>query len=801
VRSSASRGVRVVVSVACCVIAMTVAPSANALVAGKGEEILRVVPGGTDVSCATGCASISYAVGRASFDLGRDAASSVRILVAAGSYDDHVTIPSGDTITITGAGADATVVRGGLSGTVFTVASGATATITDLTVTGGSAENGGGVSNSGTLTLQRDTVAFNAATGAQPSGGFGGGIFNQGTLELDDSTIEANQAQYRGAGVDSSSSIPADIMLERDAIIGNSVTGTSDDDRGAGLSFEGGIHFRTVSDSTIVDNTVLNNGAGGGIAVGFGAILRGDTIADNSAPAAGGVWTLAGSPVAEDTIIADNRGGDNCSFHGGTVSGHDLSNDSSCFDSTDGDLIDVDPRLGPLADNGGPTKTLAIGADSPAHNAATAEPSTPLVCSGTDQRGISRLQRGATRCDIGAYQVAIPTLYVANPGANSVTGYPPGLSGNLPPALALSGPDTGVNNPNGIAVDVTGEVFVANANANSITEYPAGASGDAAPSTTIAGPHTQLNDPQGLARDDAGHLFVANFGGGVTEYGPDASGDAAPIARIGGIHTKLAHPKALTIAPDGSLYVASAHSRITVYAAGAHGNVTPTAILTGHVSSPEALVFDGANHLLVTDGAKNNVKVFAAKATGTDAPLWGLTGANPPLSAPAGLDVDDTDNLFVASSQTNTISEFAPGARGAANPLSVIFGSATGLSVPTFLAELPPAPFPKVTFHRLGHLTLKRIRHAGLTLGIRARGTLAFRSAPLTVSARLRAGRTTIATGRLTMTGPGRARVTLLPLLHIPHVRRHGLRHAVLRIALRHASQTQRRRLPTRLTR
>ena len=60
-----------------------------------GPEILRVAPGGSDPSCVTPCATISQAVTAAAGDLRDGAASAVTIVVAAGSYDEHVTISAG----------------------------------------------------------------------------------------------------------------------------------------------------------------------------------------------------------------------------------------------------------------------------------------------------------------------------------------------------------------------------------------------------------------------------------------------------------------------------------------------------------------------------------------------------------------------------------------------------------------------------------------------------------------------------------------------------------------------------------
>jgi NHL repeat len=80
------------------------------------------------------------------------------------------------------------------------------------------------------------------------------------------------------------------------------------------------------------------------------------------------------------------------------------------------------------------------------------------------------VQVGATRCDIGEYQLSAPSTYVANQVAGSVTAYAAGASGDVAPTLALAGAGTGLSSPTGVVVDVTGRVFVANAGNNSITE-------------------------------------------------------------------------------------------------------------------------------------------------------------------------------------------------------------------------------------------------------------------------------------------------------------------------------------------
>jgi hypothetical protein len=68
------------------------------------------------------------------------------------------------------------------------------------------------------------------------------------------------------------------------------------------------------------------------------------------------------------------------------------------------------------------------------------------------------------------------------------------IGGDGPPVLTLTGSHTGLSNPNGIAVDVAGDVFVANTNAGSVTEYAPEMTGDAPPHATIAVVLTRLDD-------------------------------------------------------------------------------------------------------------------------------------------------------------------------------------------------------------------------------------------------------------------------------------------------------------------
>jgi hypothetical protein len=785
------QGVRRVIVVAlatlCCVGAV------GAVVPGVALATLWVGSGGTDTgycSQANPCATLSRAV---SLAIPNDT-----IYVGPGRFTDHLTVDSSISgLTVQGAGMHATIVTGGVDqpGSVFTVQSGATATIEDLSITGGQAPDGGGVNDAGAVTLARDEVAFNSATGTGPSAGFGGGIYAPGALTVTDSAIFSNQAATGGGGV----YFPGNrglMTLARDLISHNTVMSATG--AGGGVAAIGGrLDADTIVANQIVDSSGNPGGHGGGV-VGIGVVMTGDTITGNTAASGGGVSLTAANQV-QGTIIAANRGG-NCE-HGSTAQdfSYNLEDDpgASCGFGGTGDLVGVDPKLGPLADNGGPTQTIAIPASSPAYDFSAA-------CDGTDQRGVSRLQRGAQTCDIGAHQVSAPATYVANPPAGSVTAYAEGAGGDASPTLTLAGPHTGLSRPTGVVVDVTGRVFVANSGNNSITEYAPETTGDAAPVAKISGALTGLSRPQDLALDASGQLFVTNSNASVTAYAPNAGGNVAPTARIAGSSTNLSLPHGIVLDPSGALRVSNANGTVNTYAAGANGNVAPLSRLSikAGAGRPFGLNFDPQGDLVLADAAAGRIDTFAAAATGSTPPLRVLSGAPPGLKSPVGLDLDASGDVFVANHVSSTVNEYPPASAGAAVPLATIAGPDTGLSSPFYLSELPPPPAPHLRATTARRQSRKRIVRSGITVRVRAWGRLAFRSQPVTIAARARARGRTIARARAAPLRPGRARILLIPLRRAARVLRSRRVHTITTIiTVRDGAGVRTRRLTIKLRR
>jgi hypothetical protein len=122
--------------------------------------------------------------------------------------------------------------------------------------------------------------------------------------------------------------------------------------------------------------------------------------APGTAPVGGGLYT-SGAPATglRNTVLASNQLG-NCAGTAPTDLRNNLSfGDASC----PGGFATGDPRLGPLADNGGPTETVAIAPGSAALD------EVPVAdCLAVDQRGVTRPQ--GPDCDIGAFELASPAI-------------------------------------------------------------------------------------------------------------------------------------------------------------------------------------------------------------------------------------------------------------------------------------------------------------------------------------------------------------------------------------------------------
>jgi len=126
-----------------------------------------------------------------------------------------------------------------------------------------------------------------------------------------------------------------------------------------------------------------------------------------------------------NTVLANNSGGDCAVLGSWTDGGYNLSSDASCAFSSSSSLAGTDPLLGPLADNGGPTQTMALLAGSPAVNLIPPGQNGCGTTIASDQRGLTRPI--GIGCDVGAYEDASAPVQLAYL-LTAVTGVGPGTS-------------------------------------------------------------------------------------------------------------------------------------------------------------------------------------------------------------------------------------------------------------------------------------------------------------------------------------------------------------------------------------
>jgi hypothetical protein len=299
-------------------------------------------------------------------------ASSLNLTTSApGDYNVTTggTLAIGNSMNIVGPDANLLNIDGGNAVEVFNFLPGSTVSISGLTITKGfaSANNGGGIGSSGTLTVANCTISNNAA------GGFGGGIYVSGSSDTH--------------GV---------LAVTGSTFINNSANG----DYGGGIWNSG---VTTVTNSTFTGNSAptVGNGAGGAIGSGFApwiqvtitnSTISGNTAADGSAGIYGGGVSLF-NDVVTDSVSSGTPSG-----NGNVTSGVNLA---------------------ALGYYGGTTQTMMPLPGSAAICAGLAS-NTPSGLT-TDQRGYPRSTTayGSTTCvDAGAVQTAYSLAFITSPSAS-----------------------------------------------------------------------------------------------------------------------------------------------------------------------------------------------------------------------------------------------------------------------------------------------------------------------------------------------------------------------------------------------
>ncbi len=257
----------------------------------------------------------------------------------------HIPVSSGS-ITINGI--NGLRISGNNASRIFIIAIGATLNLNNLTLTNGF------------------------------QGGDGGAIFSQGTLNITNSTISANRSTERGGGI---FNFAGTVNLVNSTLSGNFLNAVS----------QGGGIYNLSGTVNATNSTITNNSAGDG----------------------GGIYNDSGTVNAGNTIIAGNNSATSPDFFGTLNSrGYNLigsTNLTTITGITSGNILNVNARLAPLANNGGVTFTHQLLANSPAvdsgSNALAVDANGQPVT--TDQRGAGFSRIYNFTVDIGAFEATI----------------------------------------------------------------------------------------------------------------------------------------------------------------------------------------------------------------------------------------------------------------------------------------------------------------------------------------------------------------------------------------------------------
>jgi hypothetical protein len=237
------------------------------------------------------------------------------------------------TVTIQGPTACVSV-DGNHATQVFSIISGASAEIDGLTIENGSATNGGGINNAGSLYLSGSTLSGNSASnngggisntgaatvsGAMLSGNSannGGGIYNNGVLNVSSGTISGNSAVSGGGGISNTGT----------ATVGGATLSGNSANNGGGLFNSG---TTTLTGSTLFANSAGHD-AGGIFNTGTATITGANIVSGNSALYGGGIFNMGTATIMGGTVSSNHatKGGGMFNYRTATISGTTFSSNS-----------------------------------------------------------------------------------------------------------------------------------------------------------------------------------------------------------------------------------------------------------------------------------------------------------------------------------------------------------------------------------------------------------------------------------------------------------------------------------------
>jgi CSLREA domain-containing protein len=405
-----------------------------------------------------------------------------RLTIAGRDDDSNATgdLDIAEDLTITGNGSSQTIIDGnGIDEILDTYASGSSTPITlnisGVTIQNGDS-NGGSFDGPGGLYIDYDdTVHITASRFANNTAEINAGaIDNRGTLTIVDSEFTGNHSTNQGGAI---------TTVGPTTITGSTFSGNQGQFGGAIWANVASGQQVSIANSTVSGNSTLAGGKGGGVYANSGndgtIALINVTIAGNTASGDGGGIANDGPGPFNigSTLIGNNSAsgtGPDCAAASGAAALDALGNNlieqpAGCVigGTTTGDITGIDPNLGPLANNGGPTLTHALLIGSPAIDGGPATCAAAPV-NGVDQRGQPR--PGGAKCDIGAYEFSDTV-----PPDTTITATPTNPTNSTTATFGFSGSDN-ITPPASLTFECSldGAAFAACTNPRTYTGLAAG---------------------------------------------------------------------------------------------------------------------------------------------------------------------------------------------------------------------------------------------------------------------------------------------------------------------------------------
>ncbi len=634
---------------------------------------------------------------------------------------------------------------------------GAALTVSNCTISGGSISNGYNDSSAtisySTLSgssIENDalgsaTISYSTISGYTGNGYYGappdasGAIKNFGNLTINNSTISGNKAVGGPAYTEATYSGGYQFYG------GNGM--------GGGIYMDGGT--LSINSSTIADNEAIGgstagvswagNGIGGGLYIAGGTVsINNSTFADNQAiggagphlgpgtGSGGGIDNAAGAGALQmyDTILADNTASTaNPDLNGSVTSlGHNLignTNGGSGFVASD--LVNVNPQLGPLQNNGGPTQTMALLAGSPAINAGD-NTNAPAY----DQRGPGFARIVGGTIDIGAFEVQ-NTFNQAS--SLAVTGFPSTITAGSAGSFTV----TALNADGSTDTNYTGTVHFTSS--DPLAALPANytfTTADAGVHTFSATLKTAGNQSITATDTTTGSVTGSDTGVTVTPaaasqlvFGQQPSTTTAGQTISPAVTVNVEDPYGNRVTSDSSTIILTLSSGTF-----AGGSSTASATASSGVATFSALTIDraGSYTLKATDGSLTAATSGSFSVKPAAASTLSVSGF--PTSTTAGVAHNFTVTLKdaygnIATGYTGTV-HFSSSDHKATLPANYTFTAADG-GTHTFSATLKTAGTQSLTATDTTNASLKGAE-GGIKVNVAAASKFVL-TAPASVSA------------------------------------------------------------------